>query len=160
MEPIQTTVQPRPEGGWSCQTQFRLPPRRLGALRLGKPRDYRFEFIVAPSGVVRFDNRQAQARACGSRRAGGLLAAEICRVATRQVPGALTGRSPRGLRWELGVHYRFHQLGVLRRHATVTDMGGTEAQGPDYDGNAVCFEHPSKSLGPILRELKKRLRRK
>ncbi len=153
----QTSLQAQQEGGWVFETRL-LSSRDPECRGPAQDEAFRFAFTVAPSGVVRFDNRQLQARSCCRRQPGNLLAAEMLQAARTQVPGALPGRSLLGIRRELAIHYRFYQFRILRRHATVTDIGGMEAQAPDYDGNAVCFEHPSKSLGPILRELKRRIR--
>ncbi|MBQ1411295.1 MAG: hypothetical protein IIY94_08485 [Oscillospiraceae bacterium] len=110
-------------------------------------------FSVTPKGALGFDNRQANARVCMERRLSRVLAAEMIRTARERVPGALCGRTPRGLAFELRAHYRAYRLGILRIHSVTAEMGATDPHAPDHDSNAAWFEHPVRGLPSTLRAL-------
>ena len=98
------------------------------------------DFTVSQNGVLRFDNRQPGAALCMDPARSLLLAAEMLKAARTTVPGALSGRTERGLAFELRVHYRFWRRHVLRSRTAVSDMGGLNRRAPDYDSNALLFE--------------------
>jgi hypothetical protein len=122
--------------------------------KTGKP--LALEFTVTPEGALVFDNRQPGARACAGRRISHLLAAEMARIARYRVPGALGGRTERGLAFELRFHNRAYRAGFLRSHAVTAEMGSPDPAAPDYDGNAAVFERPVRGLPPILRAFRRR----
>ena len=110
-------------------------------------------FSVTQDGFLGFDNRQPNAKACLNRAVSRLLAAEMSRTACERVPGALKGRSLRGLAFELRVHNRAFRLGLFRSHSVTTELGGLDAFAPGYDHNAIWFEHPFRCIPAILRAL-------
>lgn len=110
-------------------------------------------FSISPEGALGFDNRQPNARACANRRVSLALAAEMARVARARVPGALRGRTRRGLAFELRAHNRAYRLGLFRSRSVTTEMGSPDPAAPDYDHNAAWFEHPIRSIPLLLRIL-------
>ena len=110
-------------------------------------------FSVTSVGALGFDNRQPNARACANRRLSLALAAEMARVARERVPGALQGRTQRGLAFELRVHNRFYRLGLFRHRTVTTEMGSPLPSVPDFDHNAAWFEHPIRSLPRMIKAL-------
>lgn len=137
------------DSGWTYEVQ--LPdrePSRSDALR----------FTVTPEGALSFDNRQPEARACRSRRISRLLAAEMARAARGRVPGALAGRSQKGLAFELRAHYYAYRIGFFRRHAANAELGSPDPASPDYDTNAAVFERPLRGLPAVLKALLRRCR--
>ena len=120
------------------------------ALAIPAPRPCTLRFSVTSEGVLVYDNQQPNARRCCGRKTSKYLAAAMCRTARERVPGALRNRTLRGLAFELRVHNRAYRLGLFRSHSIVTDMGGLDPQAPDYDDNALLFEHPLRSLPRIL----------
>ena len=141
---LQTRLIAETESGWTYE--ILLPDRsRPGPLR----------FSVTPKGALSFDNRQPQARACRSRRASRLLAAEMEGAARERVPGALAGRSQKGLALELRAHYYAYRIGFFRRHAANAELGSPNPAAPDYDANAALFEHPLRGLPAVLKALRR-----
>ena len=114
------------------------------------------EFSVADSGVLSFDNRQPQARRWAGFRSSRLLAEEMMKAAEARVPGALKGRSLRGIAREIRIHYRAWRMGIKPSHSVTAEMGSSDPAAPDYDGNAVWFEHPIRSLPRIVKALLKK----
>jgi hypothetical protein len=110
-------------------------------------------FSVTPEGGLGFDNRQPGARACANRSVSLALAAEMARVARERIPGALQGRTQRGLAFELRIHSRFYRLGLFRRRTVTTEMGSPLPDAPDFDHNAAWFEHPIRSLPRMIKTL-------
>ena len=110
-------------------------------------------FSVTPEGALGFDNRQPGARACAGRQLSLALASEMARVARERVPGALSGRTQRGLAFELRVHNVAYRLGLFRTRSVTTEMGSPDPAAPDYDHNAAWFEHPVRSLPGIIKAL-------
>lgn len=110
-------------------------------------------FFVTPEGALGFDNRQSNARTCAKRQISLALAAEMASVARERVPGALRGRTQRGLAFELRVHNIAYRLGLFRTRSVTTEMGSPFADAPDYDHNAAWFEHPVRSLPGIIKAL-------
>lgn len=108
-------------------------------------------FSVTPAGALGFDNRQPGARACAGRQLSLALASEMARVARERVPGALSGRTQRGLAFELRVHNVAYRLGLFRTRSVTTEMGSPDPAAPDYDHNAAWFEHPLRSLPKIVK---------
>lgn len=126
----------------------------LYAVSLSAPRrSHTLRFSVTPQGSLGFDNRQPDARACAKRQISLALAAEMARVARERVPGALRGRTQRGLAFELRVHNIAYRLGLFRTRSVTTEMGSPFADAPDYDHNAAWFEHPVRSLPGIIKAL-------
>ena len=142
---VKTTLLQENEPGAICRAELPCPswedPARVCALN----------FSVTPAGVLSFDNRQPGAKACAGRRASRLMAEAMVRTARERCPEALPGRTTRGLARELRVHNWFYRLGILRRHSVTSEMGGLDPAAPDYDDNAVCFEHPIRSLPQVLK---------
>lgn len=112
------------------------------------------EFSVTPQGGLGFDNRQPGARVCAGRRISRILAAEMTRTARARVPGALGGRTEKGLAFELRVHNRAHRVGFRPDHAVTAEMGSPDPAAPDYDNNAAWFEHPVRQLPLLLKLLR------
>ena len=110
-------------------------------------------FSVTSEGALGFDNRQPNARACANRQLSNALAAEMARIARGRVPGALRGRTQRGLAFELRVHYAAYRLGLFRTRSVTMEMGSLFPDAPDYDHNAAWFEHPSRSLPRMVKAL-------
>ena len=131
---IKTTLIREYESGAAFRTVF--PPAVSGSE--GTPLS--LEFTVSRSGALHFDNRQPCAGLILDPARSLLLAAEMLKAARTTVPGALSGRTERGLAFELRVHYRFWRRHVLRSRTAVSDMGGLTRTAPDYDSNAVLFE--------------------
>lgn len=123
--------------------------------REGAGRSLALEFTVTAQGVLEFDNRQPGARACAGRRVSRLLAAEMSRTARTRVPGALGGRTEKGLACELRFHNRAYRLGFLRSHSVTAEMGSPDPGAPDRDSNAAWFEHPVRKLPLLLKLLLK-----
>ena len=117
------------------------------------PVEYALEFSVTAQGGLGFDNRQPNARLCVSPAVSRLLAEEMARTAQARVPGALAGRSRKGLARELRLHRRAYALGVKRSHAVTAELGSLAPEAPDHDHNAVWFEHPFRSLPAIVKAL-------
>lgn len=115
--------------------------------------DWRLTFSVDSQGAVTFDNRQPGAGCCKSRRLSRLVGAEMARIAGAQVPGALSGRTPRGLGLELRVHYWFYRLHILRIHTRITDLGSLDPTRPGYDTNGFVFERPLRGLPKAVKAL-------
>ena len=107
-------------------------------------------FSVTRDGSLGFDNRQPNANVCARRAISRILAAEMSRTARERIPGALQGRTLRGLAFELRVHNRAFRLGLFRSHSVTTELGSLPAAAPGYDPNAIWFEHPLRSLPSIL----------
>ena len=128
-------------------------PRSRGG-KTGEP--LALEFSVTHQGGLGFDNRQPGARACAGRRVSRLLAAEMARTARDRVPGALGGRTEKGLAFELRVHNRAHRLGFRPDHAVTAEMGSPDPAAPDFDTNAVVFERPVRGIPPLLKLLRSR----
>ena len=128
---------------------YRVVFPRTAHARSGEP--LALEFSVTPQGGLGFDNRQPRARACAGRRISRLLAAEMARTARDRVPGALGGRTEKGLAFELRVHNRAHRVGFRPDHAVTAEMGSPDPAAPDYDHNAAWFEHPLRSLPKIVK---------
>ena len=116
----------------------------------------RLTFSVDSNGAVAFDNAQAGAQCCKNRRISRAVGAEMARLAGEQVPGALGGRSPRGLGLELWVHYWFYRLRILRVHTRVTDLGSLDPAHPGYDTNGFVFERPVRGLPKAVKALARR----
>ena len=129
---------------------YRVVFPRTAHARSGEP--LALEFSVTPQGGLGFDNRQPRARACAGRRISRLLAAEMARTARDRVPGALGGRTEKGLAFELRVHNRAHRVGFRPDHAVTAEMGSPDPAAPDYDNNAAWFEHPVRQI-PLLLKL-------
>lgn len=108
-------------------------------------------FSVTPAGGLGFDNRQPNARACANRRVSLALASEMARIARERVPGALHGRTQRGLAFELRVHNVAYRLGLFRTQSVTAEMGSPDPDAPDYDHNAAWFEHPVRCLPEIVK---------
>ncbi len=121
--------------------------------RKGPARALVLHFTVTEQGALGFDNRQPGARACAGRQASRLLAADMAAAAKARVPGALSDRTEKGLAFELRVHNRAYRLGVHRSHSVTAEMGAAAPAAPDYDPNAVWFEHPLRNVRPILKAL-------
>ena len=122
------------------------------AVSLSDPRrSHTLRFSVTPQGSLGFDNRQPDARACANRQLSLALASEMARIARGRIPGALRGRTQRGLAFELRVHNIAYRLGLFRTRSVTTEMGSPFADAPDYDHNAVWFEHPLRSLPKIVK---------
>lgn len=119
----------------------------------GPRRSLSLRFSVTPEGALGIDNRQPGARACAKRQISRTLAAEMARVARERVPGALRGRTQRGLAFELRVHNIAYRLGLFRTRSVTTEMGSPFADAPDHDHNAAWFEHPVRSLPGIIKAL-------
>ena len=119
----------------------------------GPRRRHTLRFSVTKDGAIGFDNRQPDARVCAGRRASLALASEMLRAARSRDPDAQRGRTLRGLAYELRVHNRAYRLGLFRSSSVTTEMGSPASEAPDYDHNAVWFEHPLRSLPQILRWL-------
>lgn len=117
----------------------------------GPRRSLSLRFSVTPEGVLGFDNRQPGARACAGRQLSLALASEMARVARERVPGALSGRTQRGLAFELRVHNVAYRLGLFRTRSVTTEMGSPDPAAPDYDHNAAWFEYPLRSLPKIVK---------
>ena len=126
----------------------------LFAVSLSGPRrSHILRFSVTKDGAIGFDNRQPDARVCAGRRASLALASELLRIARSRVPGALRGRTKRGIAFELRVHNRAHRLGLFRTHSVPTEMGSLDPDAPDFDHNAAWFEHPVRSLPQMVKWL-------
>ena len=110
-------------------------------------------FTVSPEGALGFDNRQPGARLCAKRRVSKAMAEEMARTAREKVPGALAGRTVKGLAFELRVHNRAYRLGVLRRQAVTAELGSPEPGAPDFDRNAAFFERPLRGLPRVFKSL-------
>lgn len=108
-------------------------------------------FSVTPAGGLGFDNRQPNACACANRRVSLALASEMARIARERVPGALHGRTQRGLAFELRVHNVAYRLGLFRTQSVTAEMGSPDPDAPDYDHNAAWFEHPVRCLPEIVK---------
>lgn len=114
-------------------------------------RSVTLSFTLTRAGILGFDNRQPDARACANRQISLALASEMARTARQRVPGALRGRTQRGLAFELRVHYAAYRLGIFRAYSVTTEMGSLDPDAPDYDHNAAWFEHPLRSLPKIVK---------
>lgn len=124
----------------------------LYAVSLSAPcRSVTLCFSVTPAGGLGFDNRQPNARACANRRVSLALASEMARIARERVPGALHGRTQRGLAFELRVHNVAYCLGLFRTQSVTAEMGSPDPDAPDYDHNAAWFEHPVSCLPEIVK---------
>ena len=117
----------------------------------GPRRSLSLRFSVTPEGALGIDNRQPGARACAGRQLSLALASEMARVARERVPGALSGRTQRGLAFELRMHNVAYRLGLFRTRSVTTEMGSPDPAAPDYDHNAAWFEHPLRSLPKIVK---------
>ena len=114
-------------------------------------RSVTLSFTLTRAGILGFDNRQPNARACANRQISLALASEMARTARQRVPGALRGRTQRGLAFELRVHNVACRLGLFRTRSVTTEMGSPDPAAPDYDHNAAWFEHPLRSLPKIVK---------
>lgn len=141
---MEAQVRPMKQTGPDAVYEITLP-RRGGTQAL--------YFTVTPEGALGFDNRQPGAGRCAGRRNSRALAEAMVRTARQRVPGALEGRSVRGMALELRVHYRAWRLGVQRGHAVTTELGSPNPQAPDHDRNARWFEHPFRSMPQIFKAL-------
>lgn len=151
---VQTQLLRETERGSVYRVSFPAPPGgRRGAPGGPAPAQRALEFTVTPEGSLGFDNRQPDARLCARPAVSRLLAEEMARTARERVPGALTGRSQRGLARELRLHRRAYALGVLRRHSGSTEAGSVDPAAPDYDSNALWFERPIRGLPALLKAL-------
>ena len=117
----------------------------------GPRRSLSLRFSVTSEGALGFDNRQPDARACAGRQLSLALASEMARVARERVPGALSGRTQRGLAFELRMHNVAYRLGLFRTRSVTTEMGSPDPAAPDYDHNAAWFEYPLRSLPKIVK---------
>ena len=113
-------------------------------------------FTLTPEGALKLDNRQPEAGRLLGRRLSLAMAAAMREIALARNPGALSGRTLRGMAFELRVHRRAWQMGVKRSHAVVTELGGLDPAAPDYDDNAAWFERPVRSLPAIGKALVRR----
>ena len=145
---VTTTLISENENGAVYRVVF---PRSRGG-EPGEP--LALEFSVTSRGCLGFDNRQPGARACAKRRVSRLLAEEMTRTARERVPGALGGRTEKGLAFELRVHNRAHRLGFRPDHAVTAEMGSPYPAAPDYDNNAAWFEHPVRQIPLLLKLLR------
>ena len=112
-----------------------------------------FFFTVGNNGFIAFDNAQKNARYLNmfySSLWKDSLAAEMIRVAQKQVPDALQGRTVEGVSLELELHYYGHVLGIKASHTDITNIGGNVIGKKGYDENADWFEHPVENLFDIL----------
>lgn len=125
---------------------YELAPREPGA-------GWSLRFSVTPEGALGFDNRQPDAGRCAQRRISAALAEQMARTARARVPGALAGRTVKGLAFELRVHNRAYRLGVLRRQAVTAELGSPEPGAPDFDRNAAFFERPLRGLPLVFKSL-------
>lgn len=114
------------------------------------------QFTVTPEGALKLDNSQAEARRLLGRRLSLAMAAAMREIALARNPGALSGRTLRGMAFELRVHYRAYRMGLKRSHAAVTELGGLDPAAPDFDDNAAWFERPLRSLPAIGKALLRR----
>jgi hypothetical protein len=158
MLPAKTAFLKEAEGIRYYRIRIRVPSRRFIGLTIGRAEEYVLGFEITRDGVLTFDNRQAQAAVCSRRPAARTLAGEMLAAARHSCPGALTGRTLRGLHFELDAHYRAYRLGLLMKYAVVTDIGGTDPAAPDYDSNGAFFEHPLRNIPQAFREFLKRIR--
>ena len=112
-----------------------------------------FFFTVGNNGFIAFDNAQKNARYLNMFHSSlwkDSLAAEMIRVAQKQVPDALQGRTVEGVSLELELHYYGHVLGIKAFHTDITNIGGNVIGKKGYDENADWFEHPVENLFDIL----------
>lgn len=113
-------------------------------------------FTLTPEGALKLDNRQPEAGRLLGRRLSLAMAAAMREAALTQNPDALSGRTLRGMAFELRVHYWAFRMGLKRSHAAVTELGGLEPAAPDFDDNAAWFERPVHSLPTIGKALLRR----
>ena len=158
MLPVKTDLLKESEGIRYYRVRICVPSCRFFGLTIRRAEEYVLDFEITGDGVLTFDNRQAQAAVCRRRPAARTLAGEMLAAARSSCPGALTGRSLRGLHFELDAHYRAYRLGLLMKYAVVTDIGGTDPAAPDYDSNGAFFEHPLRNIPQAFREFLKRMR--
>ena len=154
---VETKLLEQTPQGARYQVLVKLPPRRRPD---AEERRIPLEFTVTPEGALGFDNRQPQAKLCARGRVSRALAEEMARTARLQVPGALAGRTQKGLARELRLHYRAYRLGLMRVHAVTAELGSPDPDAPDHDNNAVLFEHPFRGLPQLLRAYARRFRGK
>ncbi len=95
-------------------------------------------YTVDSRGVIILDTQQNSGGYLGDDAITEALASEMLNVAIRQVPGALSGRTPSGLAFEIRCHYKTSTLIPLSA-LKIADMGGLT--GPGYDYNARGFEN-------------------
>lgn len=113
-------------------------------------------FTLTPEGALKLDNRQPEARRLRGKRSALAMAAVMREAALARNPAALSGRTLRGMAFELRVHYRAYRMGLKRSHAAVTELGGLDPAAPDFDDNAAWFERPLRSLPSIGKALLRR----
>ena len=104
--------------------------------------------VARPSAVVASESPTSTS--------GTPARAAMREIALARNPGALSGRTLRGMAFELRVHYRAYRMGLKRSHAAVTELGGLDSAAPDFDDNAAWFERPLRSLPAIGKALLRR----
>lgn len=113
-------------------------------------------FTLTPEGALKLDNSQPEARRLRGKRLSLAMAAAMREAVLARNPNALSGRTLRGMAFELRVHCRAYRMGLKRSHAAVTELGGLDPAAPDFDDNAAWFERPLRSLPSIGKALLRR----
>ncbi len=103
-----------------------------------------FEFVIDEYGIVKFDNSNKTNRENAywlfTDEISEALAQEILRVASENVPGALSGRTVKGIAREIRWHCPPGLIGI--GPTIIADIGGMDKSKDSYDYNAKVFENP------------------